>query len=117
MRTVADAWIWTDCITLPSASLDQMVMIDKHDAPNHLRPRLQNVAVGFAAAAEGLRAGRLREAQTILREILSSDSRHYQSLHHLGLIEHRIGQNERALDFFRHALAIRPDYAESPPCR
>ncbi len=88
-------------------------MIDKHDAPNHLRPRLQNVAVGFAAAAEGLRAGRLREAQTILREILSSDSRHYQSLHYLGLIEHRIGQNERALDFFRHALAIKPDYAEA----
>ena len=88
-------------------------MIYKPDSPKPFRASLQSQAIGFPAAVENLRAGRLSEAQAIFRDILSADARHYQSLHHLGLIEHRIGQNERALDFIRHALAIKPDYAEA----
>jgi protein O-GlcNAc transferase len=79
---------------------------------NPSRSILKNSAVGFSAAVQHLQAGRLGEAQSNFRQILAGDPQHYQSLHYLGMIEHRLGNTERSLDFFRRCFTIRPDYVE-----
>jgi predicted O-linked N-acetylglucosamine transferase (SPINDLY family) len=58
--------------------------------------------------AEALReydAGRLREAEMLLREILTLDANHADGLHLLGLITHRDGQYDAAAEWIRKAIA------------
>jgi tetratricopeptide (TPR) repeat protein len=57
------------------------------------------------------RAGRLAEAETIYRQILATDSRHADSLHLLGMIEHQRGNHEAAVQMIQQAIAISPDEA------
>lgn len=76
------------------------------------RSILQDQATGFPAAVQCLNAGRLGDAQAIFLQVLAEEPRHFQSIHHLGLIEYRIGNSERALQCLRRSLAINPDYAD-----
>lgn len=73
-------------------------------------PRL---AADLAAAVEHLQAGRLREARAAHERILAVDPRHAPSLHHLGLIEHKSGNSEKAAVLIGQCLAIQPDYADA----
>jgi protein O-GlcNAc transferase len=67
----------------------------------------------LGAAADHLRHGRLPEAATALRGVLAIDSRHPAALHHLGLIEHRLGNNAAAADLIGRSLSARPDHADA----
>jgi protein O-GlcNAc transferase len=58
-------------------------------------------------------AGRFAEAETLYRQILSQEPKHWGAMHHLGAIARQRGQNETAVDLIRRAIALKPDYAEA----
>ena len=84
------------------------------------RERSVSVGVGdprlareLGSAAEHLRAARPAEAAAALRRVLAIEPNHAKALHHLGLIEHRLGNTTAAADLIRRSLASRPDHADA----
>jgi len=73
-------------------------------------PRL---ARELGSAADHLRAGRLTEAAAALRSVLAIDADHAAALHHLALIEHKLGNNAAAADLIGRSLTARPDHADA----
>jgi predicted O-linked N-acetylglucosamine transferase (SPINDLY family) len=63
----------------------------------------------YAQAAQLFNDGRLREAETICRQILSVQSKHADALHMLGLLAHRATQLESAVELVGAAVAIQPN--------
>ncbi len=62
---------------------------------------------------EGLRlaaSGRLRQALASFERALQADPNHHRILHNLGVIWHRLGEEQRAMDYYRRALSAQPDY-------
>jgi len=57
------------------------------------------------------RAGRLAEAETIYRHILATDAGHADSLHLLGMLEHRRGRHDIGAGLIERAIAIHPKVA------
>ena len=50
-------------------------------------------------------AGRLAEAETLYRGILSAEPDHVDALHFLGVLAHQRGRNDLAVDLIRKAIA------------
>ncbi len=71
------------------------------------------IARAFEAAAAALEAGRLDQAEQLLRSILSVVPEHFGSLHHLGVLRARQGRLEDALGLLRRAVARDPASAEA----
>jgi len=67
----------------------------------------------LAVAVEHLRAGRLCEAAAAHRRVLAIAPHHAASLHHLGLIEHKLGNNDQGAALIRQCLATQPDHADA----
>jgi tetratricopeptide (TPR) repeat protein len=65
----------------------------------------------FQLALAHHRGGRLREAETIYRQILAGDPRHAQTLHMLGLLVHQAGRPDLAIAYLREATTIDPGQA------
>jgi tetratricopeptide (TPR) repeat protein len=61
---------------------------------------------GLAAAAAGNNA----TAQQAFERALSADAAAYKAAYNLGVIADRSGQDGRAMDYYRQALRIQPDY-------
>ena len=61
---------------------------------------------GMEASARGDGAA----AQTAFQEALSSDSTSFRAAYNLGVLADRSGQSDQALNFYRQALRIQPDY-------
>ena len=59
-------------------------------------------------AAEHFEAGRLREAETLCRQVLAQRPDFPEALQLLGVIAHRCGHNEPAVDLLRKAVAANP---------
>ncbi len=59
----------------------------------------------FAAALQHHRAGRLKEAEQLYRQVLRADSRHADTLHFLGVLSHQSGSNDIAVDLIGKAIA------------
>jgi tetratricopeptide (TPR) repeat protein len=66
-----------------------------------------NLAIGHH------RAGRLREAEALYRQILARQPKHAVAMHHLGAIAHHRGHNEIAVDLLRRALVLNPNWPEA----
>src|SRR5689334_9174808 len=62
----------------------------------------------LATAINQHRAGQLAEAERTYRQILSSDSKHADSLHLLGVIAHQRGDHGQAVELIRQAIAGKP---------
>ena len=67
-----------------------------------------NASDQFAAALAHLQAGRICEAEKIGLRLAASDPRDSETLHLLGLIAHRAGNNELSIDFMLKAIAANP---------
>jgi protein O-GlcNAc transferase len=67
----------------------------------------------LAIAIEHQRAGRLREAETIYRQILAADPDHPDAWHLLGLIASEVANHQAAVECIQRALLLRPDWAEA----
>jgi protein O-GlcNAc transferase len=72
-----------------------------------------NIQQAFSLAVRHHQAGRLQEAEQIYRQILAQQPTHVGALHNLGLIAHRLGMNDVAIDAIKRAIAIKPDLAEA----
>jgi tetratricopeptide (TPR) repeat protein len=64
---------------------------------------------GVKAASAGDLAGARKEFESAV----SADANAYQALHALGVISDREGKEAQAIDFYRKALRVQPDYEES----
>jgi protein O-GlcNAc transferase len=71
---------------------------------------LQNT---FDQAIQRHRAGQLREAEQLYRQVLAQRPNHPASLHYLGVIALQTGQSHQAIDLIRRAIEIKPNYAEA----
>ena len=60
----------------------------------------------FSAASEHQRAGRLHEAEQLYRQILAVDPQHADSLHLLGVIASKNGDNNSAIDLIAKAIDL-----------
>lgn len=70
-----------------------------------------DIRQAFEAAVAHHRAGRLREAEAIYRNILSADPNDADALHMLGLLAHHTGRPAAALELIRSAIGLYPDAA------
>ena len=64
-----------------------------------------------AAIAEGqthLMAGRLNEAQAIYHRVIEAEPNNPDALHLLGVISHRMGDNELTVELIGKAIAANP---------
>ncbi|MGA2439781.1 MAG: tetratricopeptide repeat protein [Tepidisphaeraceae bacterium] len=59
------------------------------------------------------KAGRLAEAETIYRQILSQNPNHAEALHLLGLIAGQYGNDDQAIDLIGRAIRLKPDFANA----
>ncbi|HEY6993231.1 MAG TPA: tetratricopeptide repeat protein [Xanthobacteraceae bacterium] len=60
----------------------------------------------FALAVRHHQAGQLLEAESLYRQVLASDGKHFGTLHHLGIIALQRGQAQAAADVIGRAIAI-----------
>ena len=67
----------------------------------------------FDAAYQHFMAGRVVEAEQMVRQALQADPQHVDSLHLLGVIAGFVGQPRASLALFDQALALRPDFASA----
>ena len=67
----------------------------------------------FQSALSLHQAGHLAEAQSLYRQVLAADARHFDSLHLLGLSLVQSGETSAGIDHMRRAIAIRNDFPEA----
>ncbi len=79
-------------------------------------PRKEINRKALSAIEEGVRqaaAGQTAAARTSFEAALGRDSNAYPAAYNLGVLEDRAGQEKKALDQYRQALRILPDYEEA----
>jgi predicted O-linked N-acetylglucosamine transferase (SPINDLY family) len=67
----------------------------------------------FDLALQHHKAGRLREAEQLYRQILAQHPGHTDAVHYLGVIAHQLGRNDLAIDLIRRAIALNPNLPEA----
>jgi predicted O-linked N-acetylglucosamine transferase (SPINDLY family) len=67
----------------------------------------------FESAYQHFTAGRVAEAEHVVRQALQADPQHVDSLHLLGVIAGYAGQPQASLALFDQALTLRPDFASA----
>jgi protein O-GlcNAc transferase len=80
--------------------------------PSPETPRVAGVAEQFAAALESHRAGRLREAERLYREIRAAHPEHVGSYHLGGVLAHQLGRDD-AVGLISRAIEMEPDLIEA----
>jgi protein O-GlcNAc transferase len=78
---------------------------DRRATGKHSGSPPAHVSALFALAVRHHQAGRLFDAENAYRQVLESDSEHFGSLHHLGIIALQKGQAQAAIDVIGRALA------------
>jgi tetratricopeptide (TPR) repeat protein/SAM-dependent methyltransferase len=69
----------------------------------------RNIDRLFARAVQHHRAGQLRDAESLYRDVLAVDPRHINSLYNAGLIGVQVGRPEVAVDLIGKAIALNDD--------
>ena len=67
----------------------------------------------FELAVQHHTAGRLKQAETLYKQILKSDSKHPFALHLLGFIAIQNGNNNEAIDLIERSITIKPDFTDA----
>jgi len=62
----------------------------------------------FELALQHQRAGRMREAEALYRQVLERQPRHAGAYHGLGILAHQAGQRDRAIELLQQAIALNP---------
>src|SRR5947209_6441082 len=57
-------------------------------------------------------AGRLREAETIYRQVLAREPHNATALNLLGCLAHQVGRREAAVDLIGRAIGLQPQAAD-----
>jgi Flp pilus assembly protein TadD len=69
---------------------------------------LVNMSQIFAVALQHHQAGRLPQAEALYRQILAKEPNHAEAWHHLGVFAQQTGQQDRAVQWLRHAATLAP---------
>ncbi len=64
---------------------------------------MPTILEALAIAIQHHRVGRLREAETIYRQILASDPNHHDAWHLLGLIASQVGNHQNGVECIQRA--------------
>ena len=64
-----------------------------------------------AVAWTALKAGKLAEAQSAIKEALRLGTRDAKLFYHAGMIQHRLGDRAQAKDYLERALALNPHFS------
>ncbi len=83
--------------------------LKKGAAPDSDRGKLIPLPQAIEMAARNIDAGELRPAELMLQQILKKDPENAHALHLLGIIAHKVGRGELALDLTGRALARLPN--------
>src|SRR3954470_2724660 len=75
--------------------------------PQSLTPE-QDAALALQRYMEGNWA----EGEAICRKILEVDPNHFEAIHLLGLIAHRVGRNDIAVELLHRAMQLNPTRAD-----
>jgi predicted O-linked N-acetylglucosamine transferase (SPINDLY family) len=67
----------------------------------------------FDLALQHHRAGRLREAEQLYRQILTQEPQRVEVLHNLGVLAYQAGRHDDAADLIRRAVVLRPNWPEA----
>jgi tetratricopeptide (TPR) repeat protein len=67
----------------------------------------------FDLALQHHRAGRLREAEQLYRQILAQKPEHADAMHLLGVLAHQVGRNDVAVGLIHRAIALNPNNAKA----
>ena len=70
-----------------------------------------SLADDFSAAQAAFARGELREAADAFARIFAADSGHAESVRHLGLVAHRIGDHTRAAELISQSILLEPTAA------
>ncbi len=62
----------------------------------------------LTAAVQHLQAERFGEARAVYAQLLEADPKNAVALHHLGIVEHRLGRSDEGIALIGHALAVQP---------
>ena len=73
----------------------------------------ESVAVVLKRALELYKAGKVRNAEALYKQVLEQDPRHFDALHYLGIIKAQAGHNEAALELVSAAVLSNPQSAEA----
>lgn len=76
------------------------------------QPQEMSAAQALQLASEHLSAGRLQQAETLIRQVLRHHPQHAPALYLMGLVAHYAGRAELALDFIGKAIANNNDVAQ-----
>ena len=71
------------------------------------------IADDFAEACFAFQQGRLREAADTFARIVAADGTHAESVRHLGLIAHRIGNHAQAAELISQSILLNPHSAQA----
>jgi hypothetical protein len=69
---------------------------------------MATIAEAYQLATAHHRAGRLREAEGIYRQILAAQPNHAEAMHHLGLIAHAAGASVAAVELVGKSISLAP---------
>ena len=67
----------------------------------------------FELAQQHHRAGRLKDAEQLYRQILTQQPNHAGALHYQGVIAYQVGRRDVAVELIHRAIALEPDCAEA----
>jgi tetratricopeptide (TPR) repeat protein len=70
------------------------------------------ISQALKLAVKHVNTGHLRQAENLCRQILYTDANHDEALHLLGLISHKTGKYDVAVDLIRKAIDYNPRSAE-----
>ncbi len=118
---------WGSVLKAVQAALQALPM-PRHPAKKRLRPKAAPVPAAKPAEASPMpakmsveqaiqlagqhqSAGRLQEAEKILRQILQANPNHAHALHLLGVVAHQAGKPVLAIELIGKAIAIEPNVA------
>src|SRR5437879_668431 len=66
----------------------------------------------YATAQELQSAGRLRDAESLYRQVLAIEPAHSDACHRLGIVLHHLGQTPEAIEMLRQATGLKPAAAD-----
>src|SRR5882672_333401 len=69
---------------------------------------MASIVEAYQLATAHHRAGRLREAEGIYRQILAAQPNHAEAMHHLGLIAHAAGASDAAVGLVGRSIELAP---------
>lgn len=73
----------------------------------------EEIQSSLEAAIDHHKAGRLAKAEAIYQQILAQDRNHLAVIHYLAALAHQSGRNTMAIELFRRAIALKPDWPEA----